>query len=169
MKREPKPITEKDGVHLQWKEEAEEVRMETLQKFLRKLLYNYQHDYGTIVHAMSAGMVAAFNAMNNSSQGGITGFQAGALAWEMVRQFHMDSDGPMRLVNFRNLMYPQYEEKFTTVPKEAWEWVQEQAKAKLGDDAEVARIMEHNPKLMDHLQSIVDGKVPFGLKIGGDF
>lgn len=152
-------ITEKDGVHKQWSEEAKSVTLKTLPRFLAHLTEDYQHDYGTIVHAMAAGIQATLTAMNNSPQGGITGFQAGCLMWEVIEQcFH--ETGPMRLVKYDNLLYPQYEHAFTAISKETWDYVRQKAEENLGAD-----ITHVAPRVVEHWRSIARGAVPFGLRV----
>lgn len=116
--------------------EAKEVRTpEALTKFLADLS-EHGHDYGTIIYACSAAMRAAFGVVNASPQGGITGFQAGAIMWEMVREFGMFSEGPLRIVDYDNLRYPQYDEKFRhTISRESADTLIERAKAFGGDGA----------------------------------
>jgi len=110
--------------------EAKEVKTpEALAEFIAKR-YAETLDYGTIVYACSATMQAAFNVMNAHPQfGGITGFQASCLMWEMVKKFGMFSEGPLRIQDFDNLRFPQYDDRFrvTLSPESAAE-LQERAK-----------------------------------------
>ncbi len=58
-----------------WFDESKKVStMDELINFIDKLNNDYIHDYGTIVHAMTAGCIATINMMNRQEQGGITGF-----------------------------------------------------------------------------------------------
>lgn len=132
------------------------------QKDLGKLIDeigSYNHDYGTIVYGCMAAMKAAFNVVNNSPNGGITGFQAGCLGWECVREFMM-VDGPLRLIDYSNMLYPQYADSFqSTITRECWAKVQEKAGERL-------KVQPHaNPTVVAHWQSIVDGKIPFGMTV----
>lgn len=100
--------------------------------------------------------------MNNDPHGGITGFQAGAVMWEFVRNW-MHEDGPMKLVKYDNMLYPQYEDNFDKViSKETFSYLQEKAKENLENRNGAAS------RVIDHWQSIVDGNVPFGYKIKED-
>jgi hypothetical protein len=133
-----------------------------LTEFLKVLMTNYNHDYGTVIHAMTAGAIAAIHVMNSDEfQGGITGFQASCMMWEFMKRFNY-LDGPMRLLRFEHMLYPQYEYNFDkTISKETWEWLQNEAKERiLSCDAA--------DKVYDHWQTIIDGKVPFGYKIKED-
>lgn len=64
-----------------WKEEARHIEVDELDGFVRKLITGYEHDYGTICHAVHAAMMAAFSSVNKSPTGGISGFQASCVGW----------------------------------------------------------------------------------------
>ena len=49
-----KNITELDGLQEEWYKEAKSQTMETLSTFITGLVSNYEHDYGTICHAITA-------------------------------------------------------------------------------------------------------------------
>jgi hypothetical protein len=118
----------------------------------------YDHDYGTVVAGMAFTMRAAFQVMNRGKCGGITGFQAGFLGWEMIKEF-MDVDGPAKLLDYNKMLFPQYEDSFRkTITKDTWEYIQEEAKKKLSDLPTSGRVIKH-------WQGIVEGKIPFGYKI----
>ena len=155
-------ITERDGVHKQWSEMANGITLDTLPGFLKHLTEDYRHEYGTIVHAIAAGMQATLTAMNNSPQGGITGFQAGCLMWEVIEKcFH--EKGPMRLVKYDDLLYPQHERSFTAISKETRDYVRQKAEENLGAD-----ITHVAPRVVEHWRSIARGAVPFGLRVEGE-
>lgn len=153
-------ITEQSGVHEEWYKEARETRtLGDLLLFLQKLCFAYQHDYGTICHALAAGAVAACWAVNRESpSGGITGFQASAVMWEFIQRWG-GREGPLRLIEYRDMLYPQYEERFEqTISEETWAYLQTEAVKLLADGAAA-------PEVARHCKSIVGGKVPFGYKI----
>ncbi len=152
------PITEEQGIHKTWWDEVQGVTLSTLPAFIEHLLNDYAHDYGTIVHAMAAGMRATFYAMENSYQGGITGFQAGALGWEIFREF-LAFDGPAKLLAYDKLLYPQYADTFQQIDASTWEWVQKKAQEHL-DTIDYAA-----PEVREHWQAIVAGVIPFGLRL----
>ncbi len=143
----------------QWMEEADNINTtEELVTFINKLT-EFNHDYGTIIRAMAAGMKASFHVIGNSPQGGITGFQAGCLMWEMVKEFGSFGDGPKTMVCYENMLYPQYEDKFkNTITPSTWRYLQEEAKKMLDEDENDGANLEATA----HWQSIVDGIVPFG-------
>jgi hypothetical protein len=161
---EKQTITEESGIHNEWYEEAKKVTLETLPAFVTKLCNDYSHDYGTICHAMAAAMTAAMNAVDSSPTGGITGFQAGCVMW-MVLKHAFHKDGPMSLVDWTNLLYPQYADRFTTIPKQSWERVREIAQKKLSEDDK----RYWSLGVLSHMQSIAEhGIPPFGLKVAAN-
>lgn len=154
-------IKEEMGIQKEWYKTAKgpEMSLETLPQFLTMLTEDFSHDYGTICHVLAAGAVATATALNRSPEGGITGFQAGAVMWEFIKNWGMGHDGPMRLVDFEDMLFPQYEEKFRTISKETWEYLQKEAQKNL--DSENTAI----PEIEAHWKSIVNGQVPFGYEL----
>ena len=156
-------ITEETSKELlqEWREEMKEMTLEKLPEFLRKLSEDYEHDYGTICHAISIGGVATMWAMNNTKQGGITGFQAGAIMWENI----MNWDETMRnkslkMVDYSLMLYPQYKYKFEkTISADTWVNLQKEAKENLKNSPNASE------NVKAHWQSIVSGNVPFGYTI----
>lgn len=164
-----KAITEEEHVHDAWYEEARanDLTMETLPAFLKKLTEEYHHDYGTIVHAITAGMLATGRAIDRSPQGGITGFQAGAVMWEFIRNW-IDSGEykPRRMVDYSNMLYPQYEHAFQkTISSDTWEHLQKMAKEKLDTNNDG---YDMHPDVKAHMESIVAGTIPFGYTVDDD-
>ncbi len=153
-----KRITEEDNEQEQWYKEAKEQTLDTLPDFLKHLLNDYGHDYGTICHALAAGSVATTHTMNHSDQGGITGFQAGAIMWEYIEHWN-GVKPPAKLVQYEDMLYPQLEYKYEkTISNNTWDWLQNEAQKKL---------KEYNlhPHIRIHLRKIVYGIVPFGYDI----
>lgn len=123
-------ITEEMGIHKEWYEKAENMTMDNLPEFLRHILEDYRHDYGTICHALSAGSLTAIHAMNRApgARGGITGFQAGCVMWEFIRNFkYKNNKCGLKLLDMDNLLYPQYADKFHAISRNAWEAVRKEA------------------------------------------
>lgn len=154
-----KTIKEEDGIQKQWYEEARTQTLDTLPAFLKKLTEDYKHDYGTICHAVAAAAVAAAWAVEKSPQGGITGFQAGAVMWEFMRAWN-NVEAPAWLHKGEDMMFPQYHEKFTTISSETWEWLQKRAKKYLAEESRVV-----DERVVAHWQAIANGTVPFGLGV----
>ncbi len=140
--------------------EAGKVRTpQELADFVTKIT-NQPHDYNTIVYGCMAAMQAAFKVVNNSPMGGITGFQAGALGWECVREFMM-IDGPARIISYNDMLYPQYQHKFEkTITPQTWENLQQEAKKKLETDRNGA-----SDRVVGHWQSVAGGTTPFGYSV----
>lgn len=161
-------ITEEMGIHKEWYE-AKPRTPDELAAFVTKLLTEYHHDYGTICHAAAAAAVAACRTVNaDENQGGITGFQAGAIMWEFVRHW-LHEKGPMRMQRMEHLLFPQYGDEFRTIPLATFRWLQDEAKKKLAEepvrlDPDEPGVSPH-PDVIAHWNRIVDGEVPFGLQI----
>jgi hypothetical protein len=128
-------INESDGVHKQWYEDAKKVTLEELPGFLNRLLNDYGHDYGTICHALAAGSIAAAGGMNKSKQGGITGFQAGAVMWEFIRNWNYSHNKcGLRIVDFDNFLYPQYSDQYQkTISPNIWDAITKEAHRNIED------------------------------------
>jgi len=152
------PITEEQGVHKEWYAEAREMTLEKLPEFLRKLTEDYGHDYGTICHACAAAAVGAAWAVERSPEGGITGFQAGAIFWEFWKHW-LHEDGPARILKYSEALYPQYESLFTTISPDSLAWLKEQATKKLADGEKAA------DAVLEHWRFLANGGVPFGLRV----
>jgi hypothetical protein len=128
-----KKITESLQIHKKWYEEAAKQTPETVGDFVKGLMEDYEHDYGTICHAISAGAIAQAWAMNSHPQGGITGFQAGCVMWGFIREWtYQTNKTGLKILDFDKLLYPQYEDHFDkTITRGVWEKLQEQAKIKI--------------------------------------
>lgn len=118
-------------------------------------------DYGKICYAISAAMLATLNYIDRSEVGGITGFQASIIGWEMIRMlFCFDEDAVLKLVNYSDMLYPQYKHQFDkTIEKGLWIHLQEQAKQKL------ERCKNAHPDVIKHWKKIAAGEVPFGYEV----
>lgn len=145
-----------------WMVEATTQTMETLPEFVRHLIEDYRHDYGTICHAIAAAALGGAHAVETSPQGGITGFQAGAVFWDFYRRW-MHNDGPARIVDYNELLYPQFGAKFRTISAETWTWVRDQAQQRLDENGDGGGIV--HPEVRAHWEAIVAGIVPFGLEV----
>ena len=157
-----KPITEDMNLQDEWFKKAKSMKPDDFPEFFRELTEDYEHDYGTVCHAMAAIGLASMWAFNNSegARGGITGFQAGCVMWEVIRHMNYeDNKCGLRLLNMDDLLYPQYEHKFTAISKDTWDAVKKEAQKHL-----LERGAAH-PDVVAHWESIVNGKVPFGLRI----
>lgn len=159
---EKKAITEDMHLQDEWFKKAESMKPDDFPEFFRELTEDYEHDYGTVCHAMAAIGLAAMWAFNKSegARGGITGFQAGCVMWEVIRHMNYeDNKCGLRLLNMDDLLYPQYEHKFRSISSNTWEAVQEEAQKRLSERGTA------HPNVVAHWKSIVNGKIPFGLRI----
>ena len=158
-------ITEEANGELikEWYDEARGQTLESLPAFMGKLLNDYEHDYGTICHAVTACAIGAAWAANHSEQGGITGFQATAIMWEFIKHW-MSIKGPARLLEYRDMLYPQHREDFRTISPKTWADLQSEARAALAraDGGEFGKMP---PDVKAHMERIVAGKVPFGYRV----
>lgn len=68
-------------------------------------LVSRPHDYGTCVYAMSMAAVAAFQYVARKLV--VTGFQASCADMDILRRTRRMDDG-FRIVNYRDLLYPQH-------------------------------------------------------------
>ena len=152
------------------KKEVEGVTMETLPTFM-ELALNRSHDYGTICVAIGMCAVAAAKAADRSEHGGITGFQAGAVFWEFLRGWGVFGEGPKRIVNYSNLLYPQHEYDFTTISQDTWDWVKEEAARLIKETETTGKVgkpfgVTPAPQVLAHWKMIVESdRPPFGLVV----
>lgn len=159
-------ITEEMHLEKEWFANAKKQTLETLPAFMNHVLNDYCHDYGTICHAISACAIAAAWAADGSEQGGITGFQAGFVMWDFIRQWRYSSNkSGLKIIDYDNMLYPQYEYKFTNkeIPQSIWESLQKQAEELLREEKPYA-----HETVIEHWQSIIDGNVPFGYTVKED-
>lgn len=121
------------------------------------------HDYGTIVEALAAVAIHAARKMNHSERnGGITGFQAAGVMWTFVQKW-LHQDGPMKLMKFENMLYPQYKDEFQkTISEDTWEYLQKEAASKLSNNVDAVT------EVKAHWISIASGTVPFGYTVRQD-
>lgn len=63
---EKKAITEDMGLQKEWYERAKSMKPEDFAEFFRELTEDYEHDYGTVCHAMAAVGLAAMRAFDRS-------------------------------------------------------------------------------------------------------
>lgn len=103
--------------------------LEKLPEFLRELTEDYHHDYGTICHAVSIAAIAAAWSVDKSPSGGITGFQAGAVMWEFIREWNYSSNKTgLRIIDNDKFLYPQYEDGFQkTISEDVWNGLKKEA------------------------------------------
>jgi hypothetical protein len=162
-KEEDKQVTDKkiiDG----WYEKAREVKdLKELTTFMKEMM-EYNHDYGSITDAFVASAIASMWCMDRSPNGGITGFQAGWIGMQFVTKW-MSIEGPWRRTEYRNMLFPQYEDRFQkTITPDTMKWLQDEAKKKLAEDKDD----EIRDELSAHWTKLAEGIPPFGYTIVKD-
>jgi hypothetical protein len=155
-----KQVTEEMKPQKEWFEKAKEIRnVEQLTEFAKELLEDTQHDYGTVCHAIAALAIGA--AWYGAHSQGITGFQAGFIMWDFIRQWeYSDNKCGLRIIDYDKMLYPQYEDIFEkTITSKHFKKMQEVAAERIKE-----KDLAH-PDVVKHWESIVSGIVPFGYKL----
>lgn len=130
--------------------------------FLSDVEKNYNVGYSVAPRAMAQAALAVDGYL--ASKFGITGFQAGCVMWDFIIDWlYSNNKCGLKIVNFDDMLYPQYADRFhKTINIDTWHSLQKQAKKNLENT-------EHcHPHVIEHWQSIVDGKVPFGYIVVDD-
>lgn len=141
--------------------------IDELNTFYKKLFVDYvekngPHDYNTMCYATAAFATAAAAICRKCF--GITALQMSCVACDIARNTTLVDDScgcELILRQYSNMLYPQYDYKFDNVIKpKTWELLQDEAKKRLERDG---KFMTNNVR--EHMQGIVDGKVPFGYTV----
>ena len=171
MSKTKKNITEEDGLHKDWYAMARDPEQITnpdeLVKFMDYVMNEFNHDYGTICHALSAiALAAARVADRHYEQGGITGFQAGFVMWGFIKEWMFSHNKlGLSLIDYDNLLYPQYDHSFTiTLDPKLVEQMQKEAQ-RLIDTTNPNQV---NENVLAHWKKLAEGEVPFGLQVKED-
>lgn len=156
-------INEEMHLEKEWFEEASKQTPETLMEFISHIMNDYEHDYGTVCHAISACAIAAAWAANkmDGACGGITGFQAGFIMWDFIKQWEYPYNRcGLRIIDYDDMLYPQFEHKFDKVlTKETLEALREEADIRLHERDYAA------DSVIEHWKRIADGEIPFGYRV----
>lgn len=160
---DPSKITVTEEMHpeKEWFEEACHMKAENLPAFYEKMTHAYNHDYGTACHAVAACALAAAWAACGEDEAGLTGFQAGFVMWDFIKNWTKQGNVcGLRLVDYDDMLYPQYWHKFEkTIPAGNWKCIQEKARENLKEVS-----MAHD-EVIKHWTRIADGEVPFGYRV----
>lgn len=82
--------------------------------------------------------------------------------WGFIRHWQQ-KQGVLRLVEYDNMLYPQYADSFAkTISQETWDDLQQKAQD---------NIEKHDtahPDVRAHWESIINGVVPFGYSVKDD-
>lgn len=133
-----------------------------LVSFLKDVKDNYNFDYGVAPRAIAQAALAT--AWYFASDFGITGFQAGFVMWDFIKDWSFrGNECGLRIIDYDEMLYPQYDDKFDKyISSETFRAMQKQAK-KLLNDKEYA-----HPTVVKHWESIANGEVPFGYTVKDD-
>ena len=151
-------------IRKKWYEEARRCRLDdgSLLKFMKRLVGKYEHDYGTIVHAMTAAAIAGAYAVEHSPQGGITGFQHSCFIMEFLakEQFSNNKFG-FFVRDVDDILYPQYQEKFCKLK------ISSKTADKIRQEAKMNLANKNNgvPPVRDWWQRLADGNFPEWVEI----
>lgn len=130
-----------------------------LVEFLRDVKDNYNIGYGDAPRAIAQAALGV--AWFLSDDFGITGFQAGCVTWDFISDWtHTGNKTGMKLVNYDDMLYPQYSDKFEkTLTPNIWECMMKEAKKMLEENPDA------HPDVIKHWKSIADGNPPFGYTV----
>ena len=143
------------------REKRKEIKsLDGLLDFIKDVSKNYNTGYGTAPRSIAQASVAVADYLLGSM--GCTGFQAGCTMWDFITELmYPNNKCGLRLVDYDEMLYPQYEYKFTDkeISKESWEAMQKTAKDNLLSNEYAT------PRVVQHWQNIADGVVPFGFTV----
>lgn len=157
-------VTEEMHPEKEWFAEAKEKKVDDLRCFIKHLVNDYTHDYGTVCRAVAASAVAAAWAANREG-GFLTGFQAGFVMWDFIRYWMKPSNQcGMKLIDYDDFLFPQNAYKFEkTIDSDTWSAIQNEARKNLKEMHD--SMVPVHPRVLEHWKSIVDGNVPFGYRV----
>lgn len=157
-------VTEEMHPEKEWFDEARKIDEEGLPGFYERIIHGYNHDYGTVCHAVAAVALAAAWAACKENDTGLSSFQAGFVMWDFIRYWtKQGNECGLKLVDYDDMLYPQYEDKFEkTIKKDVWESIQNKAKENL------KRFPDAHPMVLAHWKNIVNGEIPFGYTVTDD-
>lgn len=117
--------------------------------------YNYSGLAASALSLASANLCACVFSMS--------AFQMGCVMWDFIDNTILEEhDVGMRLVNYNDMLYPQYRYRFDRkIDKETWESLRGKAAELLSKKTPM------DSGVKRHIKSIADGKVPFGYKVEG--
>lgn len=130
--------------------------------YIKGIKNNYNFGYGDAPRAIAQACLAV--GWYLSSEFGITGFQASFVMWDFICGWSKtDNKTSLKLVDYDDMLFPQYEDKFDkTISEDIWVSIQKAAKELLEDSHKDGNVSFN---VYNHWKSIVDGKIPFGYKL----
>lgn len=102
-------------VEEQLENERKEIKsFDELVSFLQKVKDNCNTGYGTAPRAIAQAALAVVWYL--SSDFGITGFQAGFVMWDFIKDWRFsDNECGLKILDYDNMLYPQYEDKYEKI------------------------------------------------------
>lgn len=128
---------------------------QALDIFIEDVVEKYNNDYGGVCYAI--GNAAYATAMYLAHKCGITGFQAGEVMWEFIRQWDFrNNECGLRIINYDDLCYPQYLYKFEgmKIPQEVWDRVIKKCQNLMKNEEHACN------KVKQHWSAIANGFIP---------
>lgn len=164
---------ETEEIKKTWFKECRTQTIETLPAFMESVLNNDAVNwdrtdpdicYDMSVHAVAACALAAAWAANERAK--LSGFQASCVMWDFIRQwFFRDNRCGLRILDFDNMLYPQYEDRFDkTITQDTFDAIRKRAN-ELWHIHHGSNTVSYN--VLRHWDSISAGIVPFGYRIKG--
>lgn len=157
------------------KEKLQEMRkdiksFDDLTAFLKYVQDNCNSDYGGAPRAIAQASVAV--AWYLSSSFGITGFQAGCVMWDFIKDWEFTNNKcGLYILDYDKMLFPQYGPKFRghEISTRTWEALQKRAKELL-EEQETAgeNVIKAHSAVIAHWNSIAAGNIPFGCTIEGN-
>ena len=154
-------VTEEMHPEKAWFAEARKITEEELPDFFARIVHGYNHDYGTMCHAVAACALAAAAAASNDEDVGLSGFQAGFVMWDFIMNWTKTRNKcGLKLIDYDDMLYPQYAERFEkTISKYNFELIQKKAMENLEKNKNA------HPAVIAHWKKIAKGGVPFGYQV----
>lgn len=145
------------------KEKRKKIKsFDELAAFLKDVETNYGNGYGEAPRTIAQAALAV--AWHLADVYGITGFQAGFVMWDFIRDWSYSGNKcGLKMIDFDDMLYPQYEDKFQkTIRRDVWDNLQNEAITRLEETSYA------HPDVIAHWESIVSGEVPFGYRVVED-
>ena len=145
----------------QWLEEVKTINSKNkLDRFVKKVMTGYEHDYGTYVHAVSV-CAKAFIRFYGSE---MTGFQASFLMWDIIRNtFGKHDKFGLQLIEYESILFPQLLHRFKVVfDDDTHKKIIETAKQYLAEHKDA------NEEVRKHWEKLATGWLPNCVSLKND-
>lgn len=122
----------------------------------------------TIVHAAAIAALASASVVANSAKGVALKMDSspeahGLVVWKFLEEFGGFDDGPKRIIQYRKMLYPRFEQYFAkTIDRSTMNWMIDQAKITLQSGREL------HPSVRFHLEGVAAGIPPFGYSVSDE-